>query len=527
MKRKFTFGGIVMTGMVMIAVFLSSCGSKPNRDTSVIPADAPIVMEINVEKLTLKSNIANYKDQLADMLIATDENDENVLEIAEAIRKMEDGGLDLRKPVYLFTTADVEGAFLLSSIRNTAAVNETILKMGGGKFRVVEDEGDGLSWIENIDNQKTIGVHNGEMLLLGMTEQKDVFAKLITGDGGFFNTQMGRTMAEHAGDITLMVNAQTVNPKVMDALRTRFIQSDEKTGALFANDEIWAEICKLQMVWNLKFSVGEVSLNMFSDSNETNQQVLTKVNSDVFANVPAQGLIGVLAMGIDGEQLAAVLEETMTKEGGEMDNETRMGVMMMTSLCKAMNGSAAFSISMNELSKDMGFVALLPIAQEKLQYIFNMLTADSDNEIYMTGSDTYSAISNKRAYQFGHVNPSFNMGSHAESCYAYGFFDIQQLVNLALASERKSGKPAKKDFEKDIVEYIQMFGYAELKMTSYNELSIILKLNDDKHNSLSVLLEKTFELGIKYLQHQKAQRSDEWTFDEDDAEWDELEEVAW
>ena len=36
-----------MTGMVMVTVFLSSCGSKPERDNSVIPADAPIVMEIS------------------------------------------------------------------------------------------------------------------------------------------------------------------------------------------------------------------------------------------------------------------------------------------------------------------------------------------------------------------------------------------------------------------------------------------------------------------------------------------------
>lgn len=527
MKRQFTLSGMLMTCMVMVTVFLSSCGSKPERDNSVIPADAPIVMEINVEKLTLKSNIVNYKDQLADMLVASDEKNENVLQLADAIRKMDDGGLNFHKPVYVFTNANVDGMFILASIRSQARVDSTALKMAGGKYRIIEDEEDGLVWYED-DNHTTIGVRNDEVLLIGTAEQKEIFAQLITGEGGFFGTKMGQEMAAHAGDITLAVNAEAVNEDVMDALRERLIQSDRKTGALLESDELWDMVCKVQMVWNLKFAVGEVSMNIYSLSQETNEnaQILTKVDGDVFENIPSKGLIGALVMGIDGEKLAGVLEEAVAKRGKDMDNETRMGLTMLSTLCKAMNGSAALSVSMDGVSKDPGIVALLPIAQEKIQYIFNMLTEDSDKEVYLTGSNNYSAISNIRTYQYGAVRPSLDMASHAKSCYMYGYFDIQELIRLAFAYEGKSSKLGKDEMDQAVLDYLQLFSYAEMKMMAFDELSIILKLNDDKHNSLSVLLERTFDLGLKYLQHREAQHRQIPTYDSD-FELEAVEEVDW
>ena len=537
MKRQFSFSAIMMTCMVMVAVFLSSCESKSDHVRAIIPSDAPVVMEINIEKLTLKSNVANYKDQLADMIVAADENDRTALKIADALRKMDDGGLNFHKPVYLFTTADIEGLFITASVRSKDAVNATVLDLGDGKFRLVEE--DGLTWIET-EGHETIGVFNSEYFLLGTSEEKELYEKLITEDGGFFDTSMGQAMSSNAGDITLMLNAQAVKKDKMKLLRTLLIQKLGKEGAVLENDEVWGALCKTQLVTNLKFSVGEISLNIHNAGEKAPQGAFTKVSGDVFDNIPSRGLFGMLAMGINGEELSKILDAKVAESGADMDNETRMVVMMLSAYIKAMNGTAAFSVSLEGLSSDPGIVALLPIAKERSQYLFNMISKELDKPLYLTGDNAYTAVSNMRAYEYGYVHPSVDLASHAKGCYAYGYFDIGKLLMMAM--EDNSIKYENPAYYQTLLDFVEQLGYAEIKVTSFDDMSIIMKLQDNEHNSLSVLLTRSFDLGLQYLQYREAQSYDYYDdYDDDyvyldylgesdmypDSLWTPVDEVEW
>ena len=99
-------------GLLALAVLtLASC-SKSRVYEQVIPAEADFVLSVSVDQLVKKSEILSKENkELRDQLFPN-----SSAPVAKILRPLlEDPskvGIDFKSPVYLFTTPDLQGAFL-------------------------------------------------------------------------------------------------------------------------------------------------------------------------------------------------------------------------------------------------------------------------------------------------------------------------------------------------------------------------------------------------------------------------------
>ena len=73
MKKNFSFRGLLLFALVVLAAMLSSCSKSAYKKT--IPADAPIVVELDIKNIGLKSDFLAQKDDIADLILSIDPED--------------------------------------------------------------------------------------------------------------------------------------------------------------------------------------------------------------------------------------------------------------------------------------------------------------------------------------------------------------------------------------------------------------------------------------------------------------------
>lgn len=523
MKNRFSFSGLMFAGMALIALFMSSCSSDLGYKAA-IPSDAPVVLELDMQSLTLKSNVLSYKEQLADILESMDEPNEMILKFAEKLRKADNGGLNFKKPVYLFTTSDMDGIFLLTAVKRKQQVIDLLLNMPLG-VRVVEDEQEGVVWLER--EGLRFGALTEEAFLLGVTEKHQLIEKMIRCESNFFGTKMGGVMARHAGDITLMVNCPEMDEEVLedivfDVLKKVGIRAKDLP---VSEDQLLAEIRKIQAVANIKFQKGQISFNLFSASDEKSPRMCKPISQDVIDKIPSRGLIAMLAIGIDGAQVSKWIEDEVAKNSMDLDNESRMGLKLISSFVQSVNGTAALSLEVNNWNKDPHVSAWLPIAKAKSEYLFDILADRINAKLYLTGDDRYTAVSSKADYDYNRYSQRSELASHAASNLVYGYVDIRSLLDKYIENKRRGASMDEDAFFNELAKFLGVIGYGEMKVPNYDEVSFILTLQDDSRNALDLLLANTFRLGVSYIQMKEAQRYSwdpvPYSVSEDEDYWDE------
>lgn len=534
MKKHFSFSGLLVSGLVLVAVFMSSCGSKPSYKAA-IPTDAPIVMEINMQSLTLKSNILSYKELLADILVAG--SDDGIIQkFADELRKADDGGMNFENPVYVFTDANMDNAFLLTAVKNRGEIIDLMLSLPNRAIRAVEDEGAGVTWLEK--DGKPMGVLTDELFILGTAKDRLQYETLLACKGEFFATKMGKSMESHAGDMTLMVNMPALNEQKSEELVGELVNNIAKQGKDISPmmlGNVFSAIRNLQLVANLKFLKGQIVLNVFAGDDE-DHLMMKKIEPEVFAKVPAQRMIGMIAVGLDGASMAEYVTKTVENSGVALDNDTRVGLAMINSFIKQMDGTAAVAAYLNNEQPEVGVVGWLPMAKSRLNFLFKTLKDAIGFDLYLDGDKDFSTISNMSKYRCVDYPVPFNMAEHATSCYMYGYLDLNMLINKGLEIGRMRVKPSEIELYEAVAEVANVIDYAEMKMEKYNEISFVLNLADDSRNSLDLLIAKTFELGISAYKYLQTQQVNVWNSimpednDDFDAQWDALEtveEVEW
>lgn len=101
MKKNFSFRGLLLSSLVVLAAMLSSCSKSAYK--KAIPADAPIVVELDVKNIGLKSDFLAQKDDIADLILSIDPEDADLKKLADMLRNSQDMGLDMLSPFYFFT----------------------------------------------------------------------------------------------------------------------------------------------------------------------------------------------------------------------------------------------------------------------------------------------------------------------------------------------------------------------------------------------------------------------------------------
>lgn len=487
MKNRFSLCGLLMAGMMILSVAFVSC-SKGSSDSKkdLIPKDASMVIELNMKQLVNKSNFLIYKDDIADLIMSAGNGIHAAQRFAKAMRDVDDGGMNFEEPVYIFSTADCDGIFVLTSVKRKDEIIQN-LKDLNTDIRIIEQEGEGIVWVEQEGH--LIAAITDEAFMIGKAESDKQFRQLMTGEGGFFNTSMGAAFNAHKGDMTVAINPKAITPNGRWNLCQKL--NSPKVTDLLNNNEVWKELQKVQLVSNIKFKTGEVVLNVYASSDEPFDPVGLPIASNVFDQIPTQGTLGVFAVGINGEELAKVIRREMEKNNERIDVQTNV---ILTAL-KDVKGSAAISLGMNEWNKKQPeLIVTVPVDKKSARMLSTWLEKIFDMQMYVSGGNPYSAISNMPSYQYGSVRGRNRLSDRAAGCMVYGYFSFEDLYEMMIQEGKRSGVYSQDSELSGVAQLVEIFKFVELKMTSYGSFSLVLTLQNDQRNSLDVILRKILDV---------------------------------
>ena len=159
-------------GLLALAVLtLASC-SKSRVYEQVIPAEADFVLSVSVDQLVKKSEILSKENkELRDQLFPN-----SSAPVAKILRPLlEDPskvGIDFKSPVYLFTTPDLQGAFL-ARVSDEGKLKKFLSDLTQIKNpQATIEQKDGISILNGTDNNAIAFTKDALLVLIPTTETK-------------------------------------------------------------------------------------------------------------------------------------------------------------------------------------------------------------------------------------------------------------------------------------------------------------------------------------------------------------------
>ena len=186
----------------------------------------------------------------------------------------------------------------------------------------------------------------------------------------------------------------------------------------------------------------------------------------------------------------------MIRREKEKNNE-RIDVQtnfILTAL-KDVKGSAAISLGMNEWNKKQPeLIVTVPVDKKSARMLSTWLEKFFDMQMYVSGGNPYSAISNMPSYQYGSVRGRNRLSDRAAGCMVYGYFSFEDLYEMMIQEGKQSGVYGQDSELSGVAQLVEIFKFVELKMTSYGSFSLVLTLQNDQRNSLDVILKKILDV---------------------------------
>jgi hypothetical protein len=470
---------VSMLGLVCMVVMMASCSRSEYKNA--IPADAPVVMELDVKDVIKKSDFLAHKGEIADAIESIDD-DPALQQIAEMLRGTDDFGLDFFSPMYVYLLPSLDDGCFLASVRNRS---EFVEKMTSLSNLVKFKESDGISWLYYDD--AVLGAVTKRHLLIGSANDKDVYRDLLeqSGDECFFASEAGKFMNSKAGDLTLSVN--------MDAMPREIFRMIEREIDDFVDPESIEWVKKSQVICNLEFSAGEIALNAFVSNIPEDQFTMPskKISEEVFSYLPTNDLVGLIAMAIDPQTSNVdLIKETLEKE---FRGEERVMLNQIFDILEDVNGTGVVSVSGNDIENNPELLCILPTAKENVaSFVYdmnNMWGVDiQELGVNIDGDDNYTSITNATDYNFA-PSAKFEYASSAKTAYVYAYLDIDPFVDMAFDEMIRYASYAKRKTYEKIKAMLDEADYMELKVEEMAEASLALVLKSDNKNSLELLLE--------------------------------------
>ena len=498
MEKRLSFHGVLMTCVVVLAVFLSSCSKSAYK--KAIPADAPVVFELDVKDVGMKSEFASQRNDVADLVEAIDPDDKDLQKIADALRNPEDMGLDFLNPMYLFMDNALEEVFFLASVRDEDAL---IAKLESFRNFEVDKDGD-LGWV--LLNGRNMGVLTSKVLLLGSQSDKQIYRELLKNDKSFFDIPEGKYFEKHTGDLTACLNAKSLSRKAQRDIR-REVEREVRELRDVMNDEIWERLFETEVVVNLECKAGEIALNLFCDAEEDKDDIdvlNVKVSKDVLKMVPNRDLLALVALGIDGPEICEQVDKAMDKSDISFNSQEKMVYNMFKQILRKTDGTAAVALFGRNFDDDPDFLGILPTPYEEVEPMLEIFGDEIPRSIAIDGDKKSISATNIRNYSHGEVKPSFEKASRATSAYVYAFVEAEPLVEAAFDDMTRRTIPEEVRFLNALRALADLADFAELKVETKDAAQLLLVLNNDSKNALAFLLSHGIKIGNAYIEYENA-----------------------
>ena len=488
-----------------IAIAFSSCSKSY---TKAIPEGCPAVMEINVKNIALKSNIQKHKDEIVDELLSIDDSRE-FRDMIKSLSSLDNSGLDLLNPVYVFVIPDSEDALLLAAVKDTKALAKSIEDLRS-EFEVRET--DGIFWI-TIDGE-LVGAFNKEALLVGSVKQKSDYRNLLEhkAENNFFASDAGKLMKKHCGDITVIGDFDELPREIKRELKRECERAASVYGTSNAQDALDA-LLEAKIVLNMEFEEGAVKANAYMAG--VDKALLDKYNSskkidaDVLENIPSRDIIGIAAFGVNGSKLEDVFSAISASMLRGASAEQRSMFRAVEDFLLKLDGTMAVAISGKSLKHEPELLCLLPAGVADFDEVEERWHDVIPRNVKIDGDKKHTAITNIDGYKYNSVSSGFEKASAANSAYFYVYLNVAELAKMAVDEELGiiSDENERKVFS-SVRNAVDLADYAEFKVPDMNEMTLQLYLTDDSRNSLEAMLIQGFNLVKAYNEFAKSTRSE-------------------
>ena len=157
--------------LALAALTLASC-SKSQVYEQVIPAEADFVLSVSVDQLVKKSEILSKENkELRDQLFP-DSNAPEAKVLRPLLEDPSKAGIDFKSPVYLFTTPDLQGAFL-ARVSDEGKLKKFLTDLTQIKNpQATMEQKDGISILNDTDNNAIAFTKDALLVLIPTTQTK-------------------------------------------------------------------------------------------------------------------------------------------------------------------------------------------------------------------------------------------------------------------------------------------------------------------------------------------------------------------
>ena len=470
--------------VMIVALVMSSCAKTAYK--KVIPANASVVVELDIKSVAQKADLLGQKDAIAKLVKSLDDSEETQ-GIANLIQNPMDAGFDLLSPGYFFVNGEnIEEVYLLFSVKNKDKIWSLIKEKN---MLQIEEDGD-YAWLKA--EEQVVGVVTPNLFLTSSTGEKSALRKLLEQDkaNSFFATEAGKMMADNSGDVTLMLNLASLDKDLKEQAVRELMREGGRNVPGFEN--IAKSLMETQTVLNLVFEKGNISLNAITNGvqEQADQLFSSKISPATLEKIPAAGLVGFVAMSLDGKAYWEALLPTLEPMIAPMGDEGEKILGIIGGYVQAMDGTLAVSLSgEDKYARDPEVLALMPAPKTDFDKALDAIGEPLPEIIKVGGDDQYTSVTNMPSYTYNSVSAGFDKAKNAKASYFYAYVDAAPVCKSLRpeVEEELDGAPAGMLNVADNLRALPKF--AELKVEEKNTASLTLWLNDDSKNALAILLE--------------------------------------
>jgi hypothetical protein len=449
-----------------------------------------MVVEVNLKELSKKSNIIDLKDQLMDVAISQGINQKDLNEATKIFDNPIDLlGINLLKPMYVFMPASSfntgePSVFIAAEVKNKSKV----IEMLESNTELTTQTFNEISWIYN--HTDVVGAITENTLLVGTTANSNEFRDLLEQNNNFFSTEAGKFMANHSGDITVMVNMKAL-PKELHQEAEAELQQIEDYPEI---KDLVESLLETQLVTNLTFESGKIALNLYTNGLKSDyiEQFANTIQSNDLTQIPNNNVLAVVAAGINGKKIWDAYQKMATSY---LTYEERQEIEGYKKYIQALNGTMYASVGVKDFSETQPEVlCVLPIAKSKGEDVIAQSGADLPNNIYIGGNNSIFTITNMPNYTYGQVSSPFAKASEAASCHAYAYVNVKLVMDQILQNMYRGGYSSERKCTDALQHALRLIDYIDLKAKK-NDASLTIHLTDSSVNSLGLILQNAVTLG--------------------------------
>lgn len=508
--KKINITSWLIGGLLILApLFMMSCKKSKEEEREsktvakqtnlrIIPSDALVVIEIDLKGFATKSKVAQLKEDIKNLVTSVGEEEltsqmaffDNPLNL----------GIDFLKPMYAFvpkfdpSKESSPSIFFALEIKDQSKLIDYLQS----NTELTTKEIDDIFWVY-FDNTVVAAMTGNTLLISGTNDRIANYKKILQQNNNFFATDAGKFMAQHSGDITCMVNLKSLPEVVYKELEEELDELNEIPEV----KKILSSLSNTQIVANINFEPGKVSLNLFTKG--LNTQIIDRVCNTIQPRDLEQlpnNLLAALALGVDGKEIWNIYQDIIAPNFSHNEREE---IYQYKDLCNSINGTILASAGLTELSQNAEpeMLVVVPTSKSKVENTFGELLDELPNNFYIGGDNSHFTISNLSNYQYGKVSEPFKNAANAASCYAYAYINLKPIIDVTLNEQANKLTYAEKKCFAEIQSLFGLMDYIDLKVKR-NEISLALNLTDSSENSLYLILNRFMNCVKVFMEDENA-----------------------